>query len=172
MNKRVSFSNEAYFINDFGILETNVVTLKQHSYMTADYDDGLILGIDLDNNTVEEAMLQIENDINSVVFKGVDGEELLSESSLYTGCTIELYKNGEVIDKKTFVLVGDTNRDGQFDATDAVIVNCIVAGMLDKETVGADVYRAADADNSGKTDKFDADILRACGLLKGTVAQP
>ena len=95
--------------------------------------------LDISSN---EAQSLIENDINSVVFKGFDGEELTSESLLYTGCTIELYKNGEVIDKKTFVLVGDTNRDGQFDATDAVIVNCIVGGMLRKETVGADVDSA------------------------------
>lgn len=172
MSERVAVSNNIYFVNSAGLLETNVISLEEDSYMTADYEDNIIVGINMDCNTVEEAALQIENDISSLVFKAPDGTVLSNDSPLYTGCTVELYKYDEVIDSKVYVLVGDADRDGQFSGTDAVIVNCILAGMLDKATVGADAYRAADADNSGTINSLDADILRACGMLNGTISQP
>ncbi len=172
VNSRVHVSNNVYFVNYAGILETNSITMQDDSYMTVNYEDGIIFGIDTENNTVSEAMLQIENDATSLVFTAPDGTVLSESDALYTGCKVELYKYGSPIDMKTYSLIGDTDRDGQFSATDAVIINCIAAGMLDKSTLGADAYRAADADNNGTIDSVDADLLRACGMLDGTIAQP
>ena len=172
MNSRVNVTNNVYFVNYAGILETNSITIVDDSYMTVNYEDGIILGINTENNTVAEAALQIENDSTSLVFTAPDGTVLAETDTIYTGCKVELYKYGSPIDSKTYSLVGDTDRDGQFSATDAVIINCIVAGLLDKATLGADAYRAADADNNGTIDTVDADLLRACGMLDGTIAQP
>ena len=171
INHRIAVSNSVYFVNKSGILETNEITVEDTSYMSVDYNKGLIWGIDLSANTVGEAATQIENDITSLVFVSSDGTELTTDSPLHTGCKVHLYKYGEIIDTKTYVLFGDVDRDGHFDGTDAVIIKCIAAGMLDEDAVGSDAYLAADADLSGSIDSLDADLLRSCGMLDGIVAQ-
>lgn len=89
-----------------------------------------------------------------------------------TGVMLELTDdNGDVYDTVTTVLFGDVNGDGWYDGMDAVIVKCIIGGMLSKEQAGEAVYTAADCNHDGAIDELDVELLEQAGLLLADVDQ-
>ncbi|MBR5619537.1 MAG: hypothetical protein IKW76_07365 [Clostridia bacterium] len=167
-------SNDRFFVNASGLLDTTTISVKESSHMKVGYTDGFITGIDVEHRTVSEILAQFDNDASSLSLRSRKGTALSDDDLICTGCVIVLQDGaGNTLDSKTFVVVGDVNGDGEINGVDASHVYYFLAGMLDKNsTANAADYRAADADNDGRVDGSDADLLRACGLYKATVAQP
>lgn len=167
-------SNDRFFINTSGLLDTTTLSLKESARMTIDYTDGIITGIDVSANTVTNAIAQFDNAASLLTVRDETGTVLSGSDPVYTGCTIVLTDNGgHTLDSKTFVLVGDVNGDGQCNGIDAALVYAYVAGKLTRQSAGGPAaYRAADADNNGTIDATDGDLLRACGMYSASVVQP
>lgn len=77
----------------------------------------------------------------------------------------------EQVDSYTILIYGDVNGDGLCDAQDAYIVDCIINGLLTKETVGNAVWLAADCNHDGNVDYSDYLLLNSCGTLIKSVNQ-
>ncbi|MBQ7543206.1 MAG: hypothetical protein IJT44_13040 [Clostridia bacterium] len=167
-------SNDRFFINTSGLLDTTTLSLKSTSHMTIDYTDGIVTGIDVTHNTVAQIIAQFDNAASSLVIHDETGRTMGSDEAVHTRCTIRLLdSSSHTLDSKTFVLVGDVDGDGQCNGVDAALVYAYVAGRLTKQSSGgAAAYRAADADNNGTIDATDGDLLRACGMLRANVVQP
>ena len=166
--------NDRFFVNAAGLLDTTTISLKESSNMQVDYTSGLITGIDIAHRTAAEILGEFDNDASSLILRDRKGTALSDSDIVSTGCVIALQDgSGHTIDSKTFVLVGDVNGDGGINGVDASHVYYFLANLLDKNSpANAADYRAADADNNGTVDETDADLLRACGMYKATVAQP
>lgn len=166
-------SNDRFFINASGLLDTTTISLKESSHMHIDYTDGVITGMDVDHRTAAEILGEFDNDASSLVLRSRSGATLSDSDAVNTGCVIVLQDGaGNTLDSKTFALVGDVNGDGGINGIDASHVYYYLADLLTKSGSGAAAYRAADADNNGVVDATDAELLRACGMYKATVAQP
>lgn len=167
-------TNDRFFINAAGLLDTLQLSLKETSHMTIDYTDGIVTGLDVEHRTVSDVLEGFDNDASALTVYDETGRALSGSDNVYTGCVIRLQNGGaSALDSKTFVLVGDVNGDGKTNGVDAVLVYAYVAGKLTKTSSGgAAAYRAADADNNGTIDYADGDLLRACGMYKGSVVQP
>ena len=161
-----------FFVAADGTLDTNTLSLKPSSTMHIDYDDGLVYGIDLENNNPAAIRGEFENAGTSLVFRDANGNILAEDAAVKTTDTLQLVSGGTVLDSKVFVLVGDVDGDGDFDGEDAVYIRCFATGRIGKEAYGAPAYRAADANSDGVINGTDVDLLRSCGLMQDTVIQP
>jgi hypothetical protein len=169
-----TISNNRFFINSAGLLDTTQLSVKLSSPMTVDYTENIITGIDVEHRTVAEIRGEFDNTPSSLIIRDETGRTMADSDGIYTGCVVLLIDgSGHTLDSKTFSLIGDVNGDGAMNGVDAVLVYAYVKGMLNKNSSGgAAAYRAADADNNGTIDETDGDLLRACGMFKGTVVQP
>ncbi len=86
---------------------------------------------------------------------------------------VMLYDNNtnELVSEYTFVIFGDVNGDGWYDGQDAVLVSCLVNGMLTQDDVSEAVYMAADCNHDGAVDRFDVALLNKAGTLRASVDQ-
>lgn len=80
-----------------------------------------------------------------------------------TGAKVSITKNGEVADTYTVIIFGDVNGDGWYDGTDAVIVSCIVNGMLPQAEES--VLFAADCNCDGTINETDVAVLEQAGVM-------
>ena len=72
----------------------------------------------------------------------------------------DLIYNSLRVDAFTPALRGDMNFDGSLNSMDAVIINCVVSGMLtDNLTV-----KLSDADGNGTVNSDDADLMKQYGV--------
>ncbi|MGN1479909.1 MAG: dockerin type I repeat-containing protein, partial [Acutalibacteraceae bacterium] len=94
-------------------------------------------------------------------------------ASLGTGSILSLYnyQTSDLVDEYTILIFGDVNGDGWYDGTDAMIVNCLLNGLLTREQVGEAVWAAADCNHDGVIDAFDVALLEKAGLLLSQIDQ-
>ena len=90
---------------------------------------------------------------------------------LGTGTVANVVNGDEVIESYSILLYGDVNGDGWCDGMDAVLVSCIVNGMLSESDIGELAYRAADCNHDGVIDEADVDLLNQAGALLAEVDQ-
>ena len=90
---------------------------------------------------------------------------------LGTGTVANVVDGDEIIESYSILLYGDVNGDGWCDGMDAVLVSCIVNGMLSESDIGELAYRAADCNHDGVIDEADADLLNQAGALLAEVDQ-
>lgn len=90
---------------------------------------------------------------------------------LGTGTVANVVNGGEIIESYSILLYGDVNGDGWCDGMDAVLVSCIVNGMLSESDIGELAYRAADCNHDGVIDEADVDLLNQAGALLAEVDQ-
>ena len=90
---------------------------------------------------------------------------------LGTGTVANVVDGDEIIESYSILLYGDVNGDGWCDGMDAVIVSCIVNGMLSESDIGELVYRAADCNHDGVIDQLDVALLNQAGTLLANVDQ-
>ena len=101
-----------------------------------------------------------------------DGYTLNCESdTIGTGSVITLTDDGYITISYKAVIFGDVNGDGWYDGEDAVIVSCIVSGMLAKDDVDEAVWMAADCNHDGTIDQLDVSLLNQAGALLANVDQ-
>lgn len=104
----------------------------------------------------------------------VDGYSYTLEKSgelVGTSTTVVIVHGNESVDRYTVILFGDVNGDGWYDGTDAMIVSCIVNGLLTREQVGDAVWMAADCNYDGVIDQADVDLLNQAGVLLANIDQ-
>lgn len=165
--------NTRYFITADGKLDTDTLSLKEGSHMVVDYEQGIICGIDETRNTAAQIREEFDNSASSLKIQTADATLIADDAPLTTGYIIMLCDGtGRILDSKTFVLVGDVDGDGDFDAEDSVYISAIAGGYLTDAHTTAAMRRAADANNDGTVDATDAALLRACGMLRRSVTQP
>ena len=146
---------------DFCLIRVVGITPKLNTTAVVDYDNGMISGIAPKLDSLDSFIETAENGLTLSY----------STDTIGTGTTVNVCKNGEVVDAYTTVIFGDVNGDGVYDGMDAMIVNCIANGMLTKEQVGEAVYMAADCNHDGVIDNLDVDILQQAGILLASVDQ-
>ncbi len=130
--------------------------------VTVDYLTGIISGIRAGDVSLE-----------SYVELADEGYSWSYENTgrLGTGAKVFLKNGEEIIGEYTILLYGDVNGDGWYDGEDAVLVNCLVANMLTKDSLGAVRYMAADCNHNGVVDTVDIKLLRDAGMLLASVDQ-
>jgi hypothetical protein len=83
-----------------------------------------------------------------------------------------IVKNGDlVVGEFTVLVYGDINGDSWYDGTDAVIVSCLVNGMLTQSNIGKAAYIAADCNHDGTIDQSDTDLIDQAGVLLANINQ-
>lgn len=80
-----------------------------------------------------------------------------------TGGKVDVYNGTALVKTYELVIFGDINSDGWADGTDAVIVNCMISGLLPDESDA--VLFAADCNHDGQTDSLDLGLISDAGLL-------
>ncbi len=145
----------------YGEFITPCIEPSPDSTAVIDYDKKIIYGIDQNLNSLDTYIKASKSGLTISCDTAVIG----------TGTTVSVSENGKVIETYTAVLFGDVDGDGSYDGTDAVIVNCIVNGMLTREQVGEAQYMAADCNHDDVIDENDVDILIDAGLLLANVTQ-
>lgn len=139
--------------------ETEVISatgfeLKQGT--NVDYLTGVISGIRAGDSSLEPYVVLVDEGYSW---------EYENNGRLGTGTKAFLNDGEEIIGEYTILLYGDVTGDGWYDGEDAVIVNCIVNNMLNKDSLGEVCYRAADCNHDGVADTLDIKMLREAGLL-------
>ena len=138
-----------------------VISLTGINGTVVDNENGLIYGLSAHLDSVED-YIELVDDSMSLQ---------LSTSAVGTDTTINVVDNGEIIDSYEAVIFGDVNGDGWYDGMDAMIVSCLVNGMLTKDDVGEAVYMAADCNHDGVIDQLDVELLQQAGVLLADVDQ-
>ncbi len=134
--------------------------LNADSALSFDAKAKLIYGAELTEITAAELKNNFANTSKAV-----------SGSDIVTGTEISISDANGVYDTAQTVILGDVNCDGKIDGTDAVVVSCIVNGMLDETQTGRAVYSAADCLRDSKINSDDVGKLVQAGLLNDTVDQ-
>ncbi len=145
----------------YGEFHTPCIEPSPDSTTVIDYDKNIIYGIEQNLSSLDTYIKTSESGLTVSYDTAVIG----------TGTAVNVSENGEVIETYTAVLFGDVNGDGRYDGEDAVIVNCIVNGMLSKEQIGEAEYMAADCNHDDVTDENDVDMLIDAGLLLENIRQ-
>lgn len=146
---------------DFCLIRVAGLIPIMNTTTAVDYDNGIISGI--------APMLA---DLDSFVETSEETLTLAySTDTIGTGTTVNVLRNGEVVDAYTTVLFGDVNGDGIYDGTDSIIVNCLANGLLSREQVGEAVYMAADCNHDDIIDAADVAILEQAGIILAGVDQ-
>lgn len=132
------------------------------SGVTVDYLTGIISGIRAGDDSLE-AYFELADEGYSWSYE--------NSGRLGSGTKALLMNGEEVIGEYTILLYGDVNGDGWYDGEDAVLVNCLIANMLTKDSLGATRYMAADCNHDGVMDTADIKLLRDAGMLLASVDQ-
>ena len=95
-------------------------------------------------------------------------------NSEVTGAHVELRSrlgySSYVMKDYTLVIFGDVNCDGEYDGRDAVMLNCIVNGMLTKEQVGDAIWKAAACNHDGEFNEAVVELLNSAGILTADIS--
>ena len=145
--------------------ETEIVKatgFEVKSGVTIDYTTGVISGIKAGEVSLE-SYVDLVDEAYSWSYE--------NDGRLGSGTKAYLKNGEEVIGEYRVLLYGDINGDGWYDGEDAVLVNCLVNGMLSKESLGDVSYLAADCNHDGVTDAGDIRLLREAGTLLASIDQ-
>ena len=88
-----------------------------------------------------------------------------------TGTQINIISDDDIIGSYSAVVFGDLNGDGWYDGMDAMLVNCIVSGIISESDIGEAAYTAADCNHDGVIDGTDVEILNQAGILLAEIDQ-
>jgi len=137
----------------------NILFSKHDSTTKVDYSKRFITGLQSHLDSLDN-YLSVNN-----------GYECKYNKTIGTGCIVSVKKDDIVVETYTIVIFGDANGDSWYDGQDAMLVNCIVNGMLTREQVGEAVWAAADCNHDGVIDENDVALLNEAGLLLSQVDQ-
>ncbi len=80
------------------------------------------------------------------------------------------YENGLDVEYE-FLIYGDVDGDGYCDGRDAIIVNCLVNGMLSDEQMDYVNWIAADCSRDGEINESAVELLCSAGVFNSEIAQ-
>lgn len=111
-------------------------------------------------------------DINDFVdCSKVETSIVSAEQGFGTGTTINIIRNGAVVETYSVIVFGDVNGDSLCDGADAVIMHCLASGMLTKDDVSEAIWTAADCNHDGVINDDDAELLKNVGVFIGKITQ-
>lgn len=125
--------------------------------------NGLISGFDIDSLSRKRIVSAFEN--KNIEVYSVNGKYSTGTAVNLTG------RNGKPCRTLSVVVFGDLDSDGKCDAMDSVIAQCIKTGMLQKESAGAAVFKAADCVCDGCVNGADVELLEQSGLAADEISQ-
>ena len=161
--------DETYALVDISCF-SGQVDIQKNQYIIP-YDN-TTTEIDYSENYIYNIVPGLDN-LNDRIVAAEGYSYTLEKSSekIGTKTKVIVMSEDEIVDYYTVVLFGDVNGDGVYDGMDAIIVQCIEAGMLTKEQVGEAVYMAADCNHDGVIDNNDVELLEEAGLLLASIDQ-
>jgi hypothetical protein len=141
-----------------GVCDTNcrldkIVAKDTGSYAT---DDDYVLGI-RDKTSFDDVFKgQFDNNPTELILYEEDGNTEVTEGNVGTGMILKLERNGQVLDQKAIVVLGDVNGDGVITTFDAVLTSNHFLEF--EELVGA-YLKAADSNKDDVITTFDAVLI-------------
>ncbi len=165
-----TLSDSSYTIAYDGTIIGMDLTLKSDATIILN-DTFFITNIDLEKSTVADIKAQFVNDKDTLRLIDINGNEMADTQRVTTGSVLQFYGDDVVFEEYEIVIFGDVNCDGYTDGNDAVIVQCLVLGMLTQSDLSQSAYYAADADHSGKLARADYALLNKVGLMTATINQ-
>ncbi len=129
--------------------------------LTVDTDSKLIYGFP-QGSTSLDSLVTLSDESCTLAY---------STDIIGTGTSVNVMKDGEVYESYTAVLFGDTNSDGWYDGTDAVIVSCIAFGLLNQSNTSEAILMAADCNRDGAIGNLDIQLLKRAGVLLEKIDQ-
>ncbi len=88
-----------------------------------------------------------------------------------TGTTVAVSVGSVVEATYTVLVYGDVDGDGYANANDALIINMVLAGMLQLTSLSPVAAAAADANHDGIVDAIDSSLLEMSGMFAQTISQ-
>ena len=134
------------------------ITLTEDA--TCGLEDDLLVNVRV-GTKVSALLRQLENE--NLTVQDQSGNPLSNTAVLSTGVTMNLYRDGKLLDRVTVVVTGDVNGDGVVDTTDYMRVKALFLGRLQ---LSAAETRAADVDGSQSVDTTDYMKIKAYMLVK------
>lgn len=167
----ISFDKDDVFNGDYENINTKVINgsvLLGNTIMPRENTNTII---NRNSKTIYGLETNIK-DINDFVdCSKVETSIVSAEQGLGTGTTINIIRNGAVVETYSVIVFGDVNGDSLCDGADAVIVSCLVSGMLTRDDVGEAVWMAADCNHDGVINDDDIELLKNVGVFIGEIAQ-
>lgn len=132
-----------------GVCDTNcnldkIVAKDTGSYTT---DDDYVLGVRPELNFDDTFKGQFDNSPTELVLYLSDGTTRVTNEYIGTGMILKLERDGQVLDQKAIVILGDTDGNGRITTNDGVQV---IRHYLEKELMEGAFLKAADTDKNGK----------------------
>ncbi len=132
-----------------GVCDTNcnldkIVAKDTGSYTT---DDDYVLGVRPELNFDDTFKGQFDNIPTELVLYLSDGTTRVTNEYIGTGMILKLERDGQVLDQKAIVILGDTDGNGRITTNDGVQV---IRHYLEKELMEGAFLKAADTDKNGK----------------------
>ncbi|MBP9989769.1 MAG: leucine-rich repeat protein, partial [Ruminococcus sp.] len=132
------------------------------SVETADNGDELIFGFNA-GSKVSELSNYISSQYAQITITPARG------NNIGTGSIITInYPDGQT-ESYTVVVFGDTNGDGWYDATDAVVVN--IYCKMNSGTFTKATSFAADCNHDGNIDEYDVALIESAGIYLADIPQ-
>ena len=141
-----------------GVCDTNcrldkIVAKDTGSYTT---DDDYVLGI-RDKTSFDDVFKgQFDNNPTELILYEKDGNTEVTEGNVGTGMILKLERNGQVLDQKAIVVLGDVNGDGEIDVTDA---SKVVGHFFDIVKLTDAAFVSGDVNGDGEIDVSDASMM-------------
>ncbi len=167
----ISFDKDDIFDEDYENINTKVINgsvLLGNTIMPRENTNTIINR----NSKIIYGLETNIKDINDFVdCSKVETSIVSAEKGLGTGTTINIIRNGDIVETYSVIVFGDVNGDSLCDGTDAVIMSCLVSGMLTKDDVGEAVWTAADCNHDGEVNDNDVELLKNTGAFIGEIVQ-
>lgn len=130
------------------------------SGVVIDESENVVYGITAGSSDIEEFVASSVSDADVVLNKKGD--------IVSTGDTIDLVRDGNVLETITIVIIGDTDCDGLCTGMDSVFVECVVRGLLNSSNTSEAALRAADCNHDGQLNEDDILYAQSTGLSVGS----
>ncbi len=140
------------------VTDDEVLVLKSDSALVK---DGKMLKKVVSGAVASGVLSQFEN--ASISVSDNNGSVVDSSASVGTGCTVNLYSNGVIVDSAVIIVNGDVTGDGIVDSTDYLRIKSAFLGIFEFDDAS---YIAANVDGSEVIDSTD--YLRVKAHFLGT----
>lgn len=167
----INFDDDDIFNGNYENIKTKVINGSVYLGNTIMPREGTDTVIDRTKKIIYGLGTNIEDITDYVDCSKVEASIVPTKRGLGTGTTINVMRNGEVFEKYTVIVFGDVNGDSLCDGTDAVILSCLISGMLTRADVGEATWTAADCNHDGSVNDADVKMSTDSGINNCEISQ-